>query len=65
MAKIKALDPSSPIILNNGAKKENVKSLLPYCDGVLVGTALKKDAYLYNPVDRDRAVAFIDAVKGE
>ncbi len=64
LAKLKAIDPSIPLILNNGAKKENVKGLLPYCDGVLVGTALKKDGYLYNPVDRDRAQAFIQAAKG-
>lgn len=63
LAKLKAIDPTVPLILNNGAKKENVAKLLPYCDGVLVGTSIKKDAYLYNPVDRDRAMAFIDAVK--
>lgn len=64
MAKLKALDPTAPLILNNGAKKETIKGLLPYCDGVLVGTSIKKDAYLYNPVDRDRAMAFMDAVRG-
>ncbi len=64
LAKLKELDPTAPLILNSGAKKENVKGLLPYCDGVLVGTSLKKDGYLYNPVDRDRAMAFIDAAKG-
>lgn len=64
LAKLKELDPTAPLILNSGAKKENVKGLLPYCDGVLVGTSLKKDAYLYNPVDRDRAMAFMDAVRG-
>lgn len=63
LAKLKSMDPTVPLILNNGAKKENVKDLLPYCDGVLVGTALKKDGYLYNPVDRDRAMAFMDAVR--
>lgn len=64
LAKLKQLDPTVPLILNNGAKVSNVKGLLPYCDGVLVGTALKKDGYLYNPVDRDRAEAFIQAAKG-
>lgn len=64
LARLKEIDPTQPLILNNGAKKENVKALLPYCDGVLVGTALKQDGYLYNPVDRDRATAFIDAARG-
>lgn len=64
LAKLKQIDSSVPLILNNGAKVSNVRQLLPYCDGVLVGTALKKDGYLYNPVDKDRAEAFIQAAKG-
>jgi len=63
LAKLKETDPSVPIILNSGATVQNIKSLMPYCDGVIVGTSLKKDRYLFNPVDYDNAKAFIDAAK--
>ncbi len=63
-ARLRAIDPETPLILNSGATPANVRGLLPYCDAVLVGTCLKKDSYLYNPVDRDRAFAFMEAAKG-
>lgn len=63
LAKLKEIDPSVPLILNSGASPANIGTLLPLCDGVIVGTSLKKDGYLFNPVDRDRAMAFIDAAK--
>jgi Predicted TIM-barrel enzyme len=38
--------------------------LLAYADGVIVGTALKKDGYRLNPtVDRGRVKALVDAVR--
>jgi len=64
LAKLKEIDPSIPLILNSGASPENIKSLLPYCDGVIVGTSLKKDRYLFNPIDYENAKAFIQAAKG-
>lgn len=64
MARCKAVNPNIPIIFNNGSTPENVKSMLPYCDAVLVGTAIKKDGYLYNEIDRDRAERFIQVAKG-
>ena len=61
--KIKEKYPNIPLILGSGANKDNVKDLLPYSDGVIIGTAVKKDGYLYNPVDYDRAKAFIEAAR--
>lgn len=63
LASLKEIDDSVPLIFNSGATPQNVGTLLPYCDGVLVGTSLKKDGYLFNPVDRNRAMAFMDAVR--
>lgn len=64
IARCKAVNPNIPIIFNNGATPENVKAMLPYCDAVLVGTAIKRDRYLFNEVDFDNAKRFIDAAKG-
>ena len=64
MARCKRVNPNIPIIFNNGSTPENVKGMLPYCDAVLVGTSIKRDGYLYNEIDRDRAARFIQAAKG-
>lgn len=55
--------PNVPVILANGTTVENVKELMEIADGCIVGTNLKIDKYLYNPVDPKAAEAFIAASK--
>lgn len=59
----KKLYPNIPISFNNGANPSNIKEMLKYCDMVVVGTTLKKDHYLYNPIDYDNAKEFILAAR--
>ncbi|MBR0136808.1 MAG: BtpA/SgcQ family protein [Erysipelotrichaceae bacterium] len=61
LASLKKIDPDIPLIMNSGATVENIAEMMPYCDGIIVGTSLKKDGYLFNPVDPERAKAFIAA----
>ena len=63
IARCKALNPNVPISFNNGANPQNIKEMLKYSDMVVVGTTLKKDHYLYNPIDYDNAKEFIEAVR--
>ena len=63
LASVKDAFPDFPLILGSGGNPQNIASLLKYADGVIIGTAIKKDGYLYNPVDFDRAKAFIEAAK--
>ena len=63
IAKCKKVNPDIPISFNNGANPQNIKEMLKYCDMVVVGTALKKDRYLFNPVDYDNAKEFIRAAR--
>ena len=63
LASVKQAYPDFPLILGSGGNPENIASLLSYTDGVIIGTNIKKDGYLYNPVDEKRAKAFIDAAK--
>lgn len=51
----------APVLVNTGAKPLNVVRFLEAADGVIVGSALKKDGYTWNPVDRDRVDAFLKA----
>ena len=64
VGRCKALNPHIPISFNNGAKPGNIREMLPYCDMVVVGTTLKKDHYLFNPIDYDNAREFIEAARG-
>ncbi len=52
-----------PVILNTGARVDNIRQFLQVADGVIVGSSLKVDGYTWNPVDAERVKAFMDAVR--
>lgn len=57
-----AVGPHIPVLLNTGAKPSNIEAFLQVADGVIVGSSLKVDGYTWNPVDPQRASAFMEAV---
>ena len=59
----KAAAPGTPVLANTGVRAETVAEILSVADGALVGTTLKRDGITWNPVDRDRAMRFMDAVR--
>ncbi len=54
--------PSAKILLGSGVNAANVKSFLRVADGVIVGSSLKKDGKLANPVDAKRVAALVRAM---
>ncbi len=52
-----------PILVGSGSNQENIGAFLQYADGVIVGSSLKKDNVMQNPVDETRARKFMDAVR--
>ncbi len=58
-----AVGDETPVLLNTGAKVENIAAYLRVADGVIVGSSLKVEGYTWNPVDPARAQAFMDAVR--
>jgi membrane complex biogenesis BtpA family protein len=52
-----------PVLVNTGAKEDNVAQFLFGADGVIVGSDLKHDGYTWNPVDPSRVRAFMDAAR--
>jgi len=56
--------PGTPIIANTGVKEENIRSILEVADAVIVGTALKKDGYTWNPVDPERVKRLMKSARG-
>jgi membrane complex biogenesis BtpA family protein len=53
-----------PVLLNTGARADTIAEYLRTADGCIVGSDLKVDGYTWNPVDRDRAMRFVDAAHG-
>jgi membrane complex biogenesis BtpA family protein len=51
--------PSAKILLGSGVTQENIRNFLPYADGFIVGTSLKKAGRLVNPVDPKRVAALV------
>jgi membrane complex biogenesis BtpA family protein len=47
--------PPVPVLANTGVTADNVGRILKVADGVVVGTSLKVDGHLWNPVDPARA----------
>jgi uncharacterized protein len=51
------------VLLNTGAKPENIMEFLGIADGVIVGSSLKTNGYTWNPVDEQRVKNFVAAVQ--
>jgi uncharacterized protein len=58
-----AVDGRVPVLMNTGARVENVARYLEVADGVIVGSGLKVDGQTWNPVDPARVTAFMSAVR--
>jgi membrane complex biogenesis BtpA family protein len=55
--------PDTPILLNTGAKVDNLAEYFALTDGVIVGSSLKVDGYTWNKVDEQRVVDFMEKAK--
>ncbi|HXF69214.1 MAG TPA: BtpA/SgcQ family protein [Thermoflexus sp.] len=52
-----------PVFINTGARHDNIADLLPFADGVIVGSSLKVDGITWNPVDPERVRSFMEIVR--
>jgi membrane complex biogenesis BtpA family protein len=52
-----------PILVGSGATKDNVGGLLERTDGVIVASSLKREGVWWNPVERARVEAFMEAAR--
>ena len=61
--RVRVACPHAKILLGSGVNAGNVKDFLRIADGVIVGSSLKKDGKLANPVDARRVAALVKAVE--
>lgn len=51
------------VFVNTGVREANVEQYLSIADGAIVGTALKRDGYIWNNVEKDRVIALMNKVR--
>lgn len=52
-----------PVYVGSGVTHDRAEELLSVADGAIVGSALKTDGDVHEPVDRSRVAALVDAVE--
>lgn len=55
--------PDCPLLVGSGVTPDQLLHLLPWCNGLIVGTWLKKDSILSNPIDLERAKRLVELVR--
>jgi len=58
-----AVEGRVPVLMNTGARADNIGRFLEVADGVIVGSGLKVDGHTWNAVDPERVTAFMAAVR--
>jgi uncharacterized protein len=67
LAKVRAareLAGSRPILLGSGTDEHNIAAFMQVADGVIVGSSIKQDGEIANPVDVARVRRFVNAAVG-
>lgn len=54
LEKIRKADGDTPILIGSGINEKNIADYLAVVDGVIVGSSVKKDGKVKNPVDAER-----------
>ncbi|KKC30741.1 BtpA/SgcQ family protein [Caldanaerobacter subterraneus] len=60
---VKQAVPDMAVFANTGVRLENVEQQLSIADGAIVGTAFKRDGYIWNEVDVSRVKVFMEKVR--
>jgi membrane complex biogenesis BtpA family protein len=64
LKRVRAAVPEAPLLVGSGASPEPVAELLSVADAVIVGTAIKREGRLANPVDVARVRRLVAAARG-
>ncbi len=61
---VRSACPAARLLLGSGVTVENVRQYLPLADGFIVGTSLKRQGRILQPVDPARVAALARALRG-
>ena len=54
----------TPVLVGSGVTRANIGTYLEWADGVIVGTSMKRDGVVSNPVDQGRVAKLVSAGRG-
>jgi hypothetical protein len=60
---VKDAVPDTPVFANTGVRISNIETQLSIADGAIIGTAFKREGYIWNEVDVQRVKEFMHRVK--
>lgn len=63
LERVRAAVPEVPLLVGSGATPESAGALLSVADALIVGTSLKRDGRVLNPVDRTRVERLVAAAR--
>jgi uncharacterized protein len=61
---VREMCPDAPILIGSGITAGNAREFLPWINGAIVGSSLKKNGRLKNPVDAARVKTLVRVMKG-
>jgi membrane complex biogenesis BtpA family protein len=61
--RVRSAVASVPLLVGSGVSPDTIRTLLSVADGAIVGTFLKRDGKLANPVDPDRVRRLVEAAR--
>ncbi len=64
LKRVRGAVPHIPLLVGSGSTPETAAELLSVADGLIVGTAVKRDGVLANPVDPRRVRRLVEAARG-
>jgi membrane complex biogenesis BtpA family protein len=64
LKRVRGAVPEAPLLVGSGASPETVAELLSVADAVIVGTSIKRDGRLSNPVAVERVRRLVAAARG-
>jgi membrane complex biogenesis BtpA family protein len=63
LRKVKDAVPTTPVFANTGVRPDTVAAQLAIADGAVVGTAFKRDGYIWNEVEEKRVDELMQAAR--
>jgi membrane complex biogenesis BtpA family protein len=63
LREVKNAVPGTPVFANTGVRADTVAAQLEVADGAVVGTAFKRDGYIWNEVDEARVAELMTAAQ--
>ena len=63
LQQVRTAIPETPLLAGSGVNENNISQILEVADGAIIGTSLKKDGEVRNPVDATRVMTLVNRAR--